>query len=309
MACVPATRVPEQHRYQGDALWSPPPLSAHSRAMDPEVRAFYVDGFREDERLRLRAHGVLERVRTQELLARFLPLPPAAVLDVGGGTGVHAEWLAKRGYAVHLIDPVEEHVAVAGELPGVVAAVGDARWLPQEDDSQDAVLLLGPLYHLPEREARLQALREALRVARPGSPVVATGISRYATLMDIGSDGRLTEAVEPFLHRLHATGQFRGDVVGFTTAYFHLPDELALDLADAGLCDVEVYGIEGPAGPTLRALGLECLDERLGAAVRAARLVEREAALIAAAATCSRSGACKTATHSHLQAARAWVKI
>ncbi len=145
MACVPATRVPEQHRYRGDALWSPPPLSAHSRAMDPEVRAFYVDGFREDERLRLRAHGVLERVRTQELLARFLPLPPAAVLDVGGGTGVHAEWLAQRGYAVHLIDPVEEHVAVAGELPGVVAAVGDARWLPQEDDSQDAVLLLGPL--------------------------------------------------------------------------------------------------------------------------------------------------------------------
>jgi hypothetical protein len=28
---------------------------------------------------------VLERVRTQELLARFLPPPPATVLDVGGG--------------------------------------------------------------------------------------------------------------------------------------------------------------------------------------------------------------------------------
>ena len=52
--------------------------------MDPEVRGFYVDDFREDERLRLRAHGVLERVRTQELLARFLPPPPATVLDVGG---------------------------------------------------------------------------------------------------------------------------------------------------------------------------------------------------------------------------------
>jgi hypothetical protein len=47
--------------------------------MDPEVRGFYVDDFREDERLRLRAHGVLERVRTQELLARFLPPPPATV--------------------------------------------------------------------------------------------------------------------------------------------------------------------------------------------------------------------------------------
>ena len=193
--------------------------------MDPEVRAFYMDDFREDERLRLRAHGVLERVRTQELLTRLLPPPPATVLDVGGGTpGVHADWLAQRGYSVHVIDPVEEHVAVAGRLPAVSSAVGDARCLSQADKSQDAVLLLGPLYHLPEREGRLQALREARRVARPGAPVAAAGISRYATLMDIGSDGRLTEAVEPFLHRLHATGQFCGDVVGFTTAYFpHLP--------------------------------------------------------------------------------------
>lgn len=250
--------------------------------MDPEVRAFYTDGFREDERLRLRAHGVPERVRTQELLARLLPPPPAAVLDVGGGTGVHAQWLAERGYAVHLIDPVTEHVAVAATLPGVTAAAGDARLLPQADDSQDAVLLLGPLYHLPERQDRLQALREARRVAQPGAPVIAAGISRYATLMDIGSDGRLTEAVEPFLHHLHATGQFRGDVVGFTTAYFHLPDELARDLSDAGLDVVEVYGIEGPAGPTLRALGIDCLEQRLEAAVRAARMVERDPALIAA---------------------------
>ena len=54
--------------------------------MDPQVHAYYVDGFCEDDRLRQRAHGVLERVRTQELLARFLPPPPATVLDVGGGT-------------------------------------------------------------------------------------------------------------------------------------------------------------------------------------------------------------------------------
>jgi hypothetical protein len=63
---------------------------------------------------------------------------------------------------------------------------------------------------------------------------------------------------------------------GFTTAYFHLPEELAQDLIDAGLRDVEVYGIEGPAGPTLRALGMDCLDERLDTVVRAARMVERD---------------------------------
>jgi 2-polyprenyl-3-methyl-5-hydroxy-6-metoxy-1,4-benzoquinol methylase len=97
--------------------------------MDPEVHAYYADGFGEDRRLRQRAHGVVERVRTQELLARFLPPPPATVLDVGGGTGVHAEWLAGCGYAVQLIDPVDKHVAVAAGLPGVSAALGDARAL------------------------------------------------------------------------------------------------------------------------------------------------------------------------------------
>jgi len=247
--------------------------------MDPEGRAFYTD---EDARLRSRAHGVLERIRTQELLARFLPAPPARVLDVGGGTGVHAEWLAQRGYDVHLVDLIDAHVDRAARLAGVTAAVGDARSLSEPEASQDAVLVLGPLYHLPERDERLRVLAEARRVARPGAPVLAAGISRYAALMDIGSDGRLSEAVEPFLQHLHATGEFRGGVVGFTSAYFHLPEELARDLADAGLHEVRVYGVEGPAGPTLRALGVDCLDERLDAAARAARMVERDPLLIAA---------------------------
>jgi ubiquinone/menaquinone biosynthesis C-methylase UbiE len=250
--------------------------------VDPELRAFYTERFREDDRLRCQAHGVLERIRTQELIARFLSPPPGSILDVGGATGVHAEWLAERGYAVHVVDPIHEHVLEAGRVPGVTAAVGDARVLDQGHASQDAVLLLGPLYHLLDRGDRLVALREATRVARPGAPVLAAAISRYATVLDIGSDGRLTEDIEPFVRHLHATGEFRGDVVGFTTAYFHLPEELRGELTEAGLQDVEVYGIEGPAGPTLRALGMGCLEDRLDAAVRAARIVERDPALLPA---------------------------
>ena len=40
------------------------------------------------------------------LLERFLPAPPARVLDIGGASGVYASWLSGRGYQVHLIDPV-----------------------------------------------------------------------------------------------------------------------------------------------------------------------------------------------------------
>ena len=48
--------------------------------------------------------GQLELLRTQEVLRRHLPSPPARVLDIGGATGVHASWLAADGYRVHLVD-------------------------------------------------------------------------------------------------------------------------------------------------------------------------------------------------------------
>src|SRR4051794_41953166 len=84
--------------------------------MDPEIAAFYALGL-EDERLR--TWGRLERVRTQELLERFLPPAPATVLDVGGGPGAYALWLARRGYGVRLVGP--------GELPPEQARGASAR--------------------------------------------------------------------------------------------------------------------------------------------------------------------------------------
>ena len=95
--------------------------------------------------------------------------------DVGGGTGVHAAWLAQEGYDVVLVDVVEEHVRVAQQLSatleaGFGARVGDARSLPAQSGSVDACLLLGPLYRLPDRLQRLAALAEAVRVTRSGEP-------------------------------------------------------------------------------------------------------------------------------------------
>ena len=93
----------------------------------------------------------MEFLRTQKLLADVLPPEPAVVLDVGGAAGAHAEPLAALGYEVHLIDPVPLHVEQARGVPGLASvAVGDARALDWSDASVDAVLLLGPLYHLTD---------------------------------------------------------------------------------------------------------------------------------------------------------------
>ncbi|HET9318099.1 MAG TPA: class I SAM-dependent methyltransferase, partial [Vicinamibacteria bacterium] len=128
---------------------------------DPDIESYYAQGG-EQARLEL-GYFPLERARTQEIVLRHLPPPPAVVLDVGGAAGAYALWLAARGYDVHLIDPVPLHVeqasraSTSNERPLASASIGDARGLAREDRSADAVLLLGPLYHLIDRADRLRA--------------------------------------------------------------------------------------------------------------------------------------------------------
>ena len=110
--------------------------------------------FDEDARLS-GAFGEFECARTRELIARHLPAAPAEIIDVGGGTGAHAFWLAGRGHRVHLVDLVPRHIEVAAarqtvDAPLASATVGDARRLAFPDGSADLIVLAGPLYHLIE---------------------------------------------------------------------------------------------------------------------------------------------------------------
>src|SRR3981081_726397 len=99
--------------------------------MDDDARRHYELGL-EEPRL-AGGSGLLEFTRTQEILRRHLPPAPATVLDVGGGPGTHARWLASDGHRVHLVDPVALHVRQALEATAAqpdhpfTASVGDAR--------------------------------------------------------------------------------------------------------------------------------------------------------------------------------------
>ena len=183
-------------------------------ADDREIAAFYDEG---REAGRLEDWGRLEFARTLELLERYLPPPPAVVLDVGGGAGAYALPLARRGYEVHLLDPIALHVeqalAAARADPAAALAsgrIGDARALPYADAGADAVLLLGPLYHLTEAGHRERALGEALRVLRSGGLLAAVGISRFASTLHGILGGLLANpAFEALVERDVAEGQHR----------------------------------------------------------------------------------------------------
>ncbi|UUU29714.1 class I SAM-dependent methyltransferase [Streptomyces sp. CA-210063] len=254
----------------------PPPLPV-------EILAYYERGG-EEVRLRQGA-GRLEFWRTQDILRRLLPSAPARVLDVGGGTGIHAEWLARDGYEVEVVDPVPMHVEWSGRLPGVTARLGDARALPAENATYDVVLLLGPLYHLPERPDRVGALTEAYRAVRPGGVVVAATINRFAGLNDTLRQGnyfiperrtRVDEVSADGRHRYSSADPH------FTTAYFADPAEVPVEFTEAGLAYEGQYGVEGVAW--LMGGVEEWLDEpeRREAVLAATRRIESEPSLLGA---------------------------
>ena len=246
-----------------------------------ELQGHYARG---EERGRLvTPSGQVELARTREIVERHLPQAPAVVADVGGGPGRYSLWLAERGYTVHHRDLVTLHVeqltadAAAGGLT-VESAIADARALDLPDASVDAVLLLGPLYHLPTREDRVAALAEAARVVQPGGPVFAAALSRWAPRLDGQVAHRLADefpVIDEAVDVVERTGRLIPLVEGSFSGYCHRPDELRDEVLDAGLECVDLVGVEGIA------FALADLEERLAApkaravVLNAARALER----------------------------------
>jgi ubiquinone/menaquinone biosynthesis C-methylase UbiE len=261
---------------------------ARQRQFPEEIARYYQEVA---EEVRLTAGpSQLEFARTKEVVLRYLSPPPATILDVGGASGAYALWLAERGYQVHLIDPVPRLVEEAQRRSdlspnGICSCrVGDARELAFHDGVADGVLLLGPLYHLTATAERLRALREVYRVLRPGGVMFAAAISRYASALDglsrdLFADPAFAAIVEQDLEQgLHRNETKNWDY--FTTAYFHRPDDLQVEVVSAGFNCRAILGLEGPGWI------LSDFDERWADTrkredlLRVARALEREESIV-----------------------------
>lgn len=214
--------------------------------MDQDILDYYSSGI-ELSRLDMDVF-LLEKLRSMEVISRYLQPAPMKILDVGGGAGVYAFWLKELGHEVHLIDPSPVNVEAAGkgsvnmQLDSITR--GEAQQLPFADESFDLVLMLGPLYHITEKEDRIKALKEVRRVLKKKSILIAAAISRYASLFDGFSRGLVEDPAFVSLMRQDLLdGQHRnntGNSEYFTTAFFHHPLELKDEIINSGL---EVKGL------------------------------------------------------------------
>ncbi len=213
------------------------------------VESFY-DSNAQTEWQRFDRHR-MEFAITKRALAEHLPPPPARILDCGGGPGRYAIHLAKLGYDVTLLDLSQGNLSLARQKAVEQGADiadfihGNALDLSRfPGASFDAVLLMGPLYHLLEKSDRDRAVREAMRVLKPGGPLFAGFITFYAPFRDAIAKGYLRDfyedpgQMESLLNQQNASE-------GFTDAWFTKPDEIIPWLESLGLHTLAMLAVEG----------------------------------------------------------------
>lgn len=230
------------------------------KTIDEKVLAIYNTGI---EKNRLRKDlGLIEFERTKELLLEFLPKPPAVIYDIGGGYGEYAWYLASLGYEVHLFDISEKNIEMSKELAseysGIslkAAEVADARTITRCDNSADAILFMGPLYHIVEFDERILALKECYRILKPSGKIFSAAITRYATTLwatsSYGEKNRLLED-DDFCNMIfrelddgHHIKSVNSAYGGIGRSFFHLPSELKDELFEAGFKNNDIRGVIG----------------------------------------------------------------
>ncbi|GAA1645083.1 class I SAM-dependent methyltransferase [Actinoplanes couchii] len=197
--------------------------------MTDAVRAYYASFHRRELGRLETAEGRVEFALTTRLLDARLPTE-GRVLDIGGGPGRYAAWLAGRGLRVtladlspNLLELAAEHLTETGTTGVDEIVQADVRDLSRWPDATfAATLALGPFYHLPDEADRRRAVDEIVRVTAPGGLVAIALIPRWILLRRTLSipDERYRLADPEFVDALLTRGEFTNPIAGrFTGGY------------------------------------------------------------------------------------------
>ena len=206
----------------------------------------------------------IEFASTLRLIEKYFP-PNGTVCDVGSGPGRYSIELSKRGYLVTLFDlsrKLLERGEQAFASEGISAmqfVQGDALDLGVfEDESFDAALHLGPLYHLIKSDDRSQALGELVRILKPGGKAIVAFLNSWGLIRTGIVDFPKHFRDSTFLRSMLGEKTFQArELFGFTECHWSNPEIAGKEIEDAGLRIVSYAGVESFAGgmaPLLEAL-------------------------------------------------------
>lgn len=236
------------------------------KTIDKAVLAYYEAG-REYNRLRSNI-GLIEFERTKEILLENLPNPPAVIYDIGGAYGEYSWWLASLGYEVHLFDLSETNIKMSNELAKeysdctlASSQVCDARSIPKENNSADAILLMGPLYHITDYDERIKAIKESYRLLKDKGMLFTAALTPYSVLLynitvySPNGENKNTYLENPdfvaMVERELRDGCHinPGKTVydGLGSSHLHTAKALKAELSTGGFSDSVIHGIMGGA--------------------------------------------------------------
>lgn len=172
----------------------------------------YYNEYVEDERLIKDKMHHIEFITTIHYIDKYLKKDDR-ILEVGAGTGRYSLYYAKQGYQVDAIELIPKNIETfkshIKDNMNIKINQGNATDLSMYDDNTfDITLVLGPLYHLFDKEMQKKAIEEAIRVTKKegiiyiafilfDSSLVAYGFGNYELIDNIGINKRITDNYTP----------------------------------------------------------------------------------------------------------------
>ncbi|MCG7499569.1 class I SAM-dependent methyltransferase [Vibrio sp. Of7-15] len=211
----------------------------------------YYANFDEEKRLTCQNITRIEFDTTINQLSDFMP-ECQTLTELGAATGRYSLFYAQEGIEVTAVELVPELIAQLKENAdkkglNVHIHEANATRVPFiSDNSQDVVLILGPLYHIQSQSEREAVMKEAHRIVKDGGIVAVAYISRFfvAGLLAKMSPSLVTPEV---LSELNETGLVTTSEVDafFRTGYFASPSEIEVLVESSGFSLVKHISTDG----------------------------------------------------------------
>jgi ubiquinone/menaquinone biosynthesis C-methylase UbiE len=193
-----------------------------------------------------------------ELLDEYIP-SGSVVIDIGSGPGRYAEHLMKRNCKVGLIDLSAKSLKAFSDRMGStcnpdntifnrVSCATQLNWV--DDSTADAILLMGPLYHLVSDEHRNLTLAHCKRILKPHGLLFTVFLSPFLVSnngLEIGGKEDIFDKKDLDKHSLEAIITYT-PFMGFDIPQFRcMPEDAKKIMKSNGFETLRIRNIEGVA--------------------------------------------------------------